>query len=166
MVTLERLKELLIYNPATGAFTWRVKPCDRIAAGAVASNINKRHGYVRIGIDWKRYMAHRLAWFYMTGEWPADEIDHKNGIRSDNKWTNLREATTKINRQNLHWPRRRNKVGLLGVSPNTNGRGEKPFSAFIKYDGKVHNLGNYRTAQEAHTAYLEAKREHHEGCTI
>lgn len=166
MVTRERLKELLIYNPDTGVFTWRIKPCDRIMAGAIASNVSKTHGYVRIGIDGKRYMAHRLAWLYMTGKWPILEIDHKDGLRANNKWGNLREATSAVNHQNMHWPKARNKVGLLGVSPNNNGTGKKPFSAFIKYGGKVRNLGNFATAQEAHEAYLVAKRKHHEGCTI
>jgi hypothetical protein len=164
VLTHERLIHMLAYDPETGVFTWRIKPGDRIAVGAVAANRHKKHGYVRIGIDGGRYAAHRLAWFYMTGEWPKEEIDHRNGTRDDNRWENLREAPGSINNQNQRKPRSDNTTGLLGVCPS--GLPSKPFAAFIKYGGKVRNLGRYVTAIDAHQAYVNAKREHHPGGTI
>ena len=165
-LTQTRLKQMLNYDPITGLFTWRQKPSDRIVVGATASNICKRHRYVRIGLYGKRYMAHRLAWFYMTGSWPENDIDHRNGKRADNRLANLRPATKRLNNENQRRPRSDNKTGFLGVSPNQTPNAAKPFAAFIKYQGKVRNLGNFATAEQAHQAYLTAKRQHHEGCTI
>ena len=166
MVTQQRLKELIHYDPETGVFRWRIKPCDRIAAGAIASNISKTHGYVRIGIDCRRYQAHRLAWLYMTGSCPTESIDHKNGNRTDNRFANLRAATATINNQNQRRARSDSKIGMLGVSPNPGGPPGRKFAAFIRYEGRVRNLGNFATATEAHEAYVAAKRKHHPGGTL
>jgi hypothetical protein len=81
-LTAERLREVLNYNPGTGVFTWRVQTGRRAPVGAIAGCITW-YGYIAIKIDCCRHLAHRLAWFYVTGAWPKDQIDHINGNRSD-----------------------------------------------------------------------------------
>src|SRR5690349_15052213 len=96
-LTQQYLKEILHYDPETGVFIWYTSR-GHCKAGNVAGSLNL--GYILIGICNFKYQAHRLAWLYMTGEWPTFEIDHKNGVSSDNRWENLREATRIINGQN------------------------------------------------------------------
>jgi len=158
-LTTERLKELLSYSPETGLFVWLKNRCSVAMAGDVAGTpIN---GYLTIVIDKLPYRAHRLAWFYMTGKWPFDKIDHINGVRNDNKWVNLREADNHLNMQNIR--KAICKVGYLGV---TIGGRSKRYQARIRVDGKTVYLGTFDSPQEAHTAYVSAKRKHHPGCTI
>ena len=91
MLTQARLKKLLSYNTDTGEFRWRVTRRGAARAGSVAGCV-RHDGYVRIAIDGKRYLAHRLAWLYVHGEL-VPELDHANGVRSDNRLDNLRPAT-------------------------------------------------------------------------
>lgn len=91
MLTQAKLKSLINYNPATGEFS---------RAGYAKCGTLTYQGYVSIQVAGKRYYAHRLAWFYMTGVWPENEIDHKNRVRDDNRWENLREATRSIQMRN------------------------------------------------------------------
>lgn len=119
------------------------------------------NGYVYIKIDGKSYMAHRLAWLDVNGEWPEVFVDHINGDRSDNRLINLRAATRELNAQNQRVAQKHNKLGILGVSPY----GEK-YYACIRVNGKTKYLGLHETPEVAHQAYLEAKRKYHEGCMI
>jgi len=160
ILTQECLKELLHYDPDTGIFTWKVsKGASR--AGAVAGFLNK--GYSRIRIDGNYYSSHRLAWLYVNNIWPDDQIDHINGIKLDNRICNLRMATNAENQQNYHLPKANNKSGFLGVSLH---KPSKKFMATIRINGIKKNLGYFSSAEEAHDAYLEAKRKHHKFCTI
>jgi hypothetical protein len=113
MITAARLRELLHYDQETGLFTWRVDKGYRIKAGDPAGHDNW-HGYLRVRVDGKVYYLHRLAWLYVHGVWPAQEIDHINGVRDDNRIENLREATAKQNSANTRRSRR-NKSGVKGV---------------------------------------------------
>ena len=115
-ITHDRLLEVLNYNPLTGIFTWRsgrqgVTSTELIAGGEYTC----KDGYSYIGIDYKTYRAHRLAWFYVHGSWPSDQIDHRNRVTSDNRISNLREATTKTNHQNMPM-RSDNTSGVTGVN--------------------------------------------------
>lgn len=152
-LTQARLKELLHYDPVTGLFTRRVTVSSSLA-GTVVGNVSVR-GYVRIMIDYESYFAHRLAWLYMTGEWPAEDLDHADRVRSNNRWLNLREATRQHNLQNSS-VRTDNTSGLKGV-----GRHKNRWRAQIQHDGKNHYLGLYATKEAAHGAYLNAKRQMH-----
>lgn len=154
-LTAQRLREVLNYDCGTGAFTWRQpakranqKPGD--SAGCVS------RGRVQIQVDGHIYRAHRLAWLYVTGAWPQHEIDHINGEPADNRFVNLRDVTSTVNHQNRRTPQRRNKVGLLGVSP------AKQKVGFRARIDRLH-LGVFQTPQAAHAAYVQAKRELHEG---
>lgn len=115
MLTQERLKEIIKYSPETGEFVYLAhrKGGSGIKAGDVAGDLCM-YGYRRIGIDGKRYRACRLAWLYMTGEWPEKHVDHKNGIRSDDRWENLRSASVRENAFN-RGVSDRNSVGIKGV---------------------------------------------------
>lgn len=116
---------------------------------------------MRITLKGKDYLSHRLAWFYMTGAWPEQEIDHINGVRDDNRFANLREADRQINCQNVRKPYKNNRTGLLGVKPSLG-----KFVARIYVDGKERHLGTFKTPGLAHAAYVAAKRELHKGGTI
>ena len=98
-ITQAELKRLLTYDPETGIFKWNVYRSDNARAGDIAGAMEKT-GYVDISVNAKRYKAHRLAFLYMTGSWPKNQIDHKNKVRNDNKWLNLREASASENAQN------------------------------------------------------------------
>lgn len=155
ILTLARLLELLEYFPDTGLFVWRVNRARLAKAGTVAGGLDS-YGYIRIRIHGRKYRAHRLAWFYMTGKWPIDEIDHIDGNPSNNRFDNLREAIHRQNRQNLREPTRDNQCGFLGVSK----RGNR-WRAIIVLDGKHTRLGNFSTPELAHAAYVAAKRRIH-----
>lgn len=160
MLTAERLRELLHYDPATGLFTWRVAKSNRAPVGGVAGSLAVR-GCVDIGVDGVRHKAHRLAWLYMTGRWPDAEIDHRNTVPHDNRWSNLRELPHVLNSQNSRAPRSNNTTGFLGVTRN-GGR----FRAQITVNGKAFNLGRYETPERAYEVYVAAKRRLHESCTL
>ncbi len=150
-LTAERLRELLHYEPATGCFVWRVKHHWASEAGASAGV--RDNGYVVIRLDRRAYRAHRLAWLYMTSEWPASILDHKNLVKDDNRWTNLRPATPQLNAVNCKL-RKDSETGLKGVS-----RHRSHWRARIRIDGKRTHLGNFPTPAAAHAAYMAKARE-------
>lgn len=156
MITQERLKELLDYDPGTGVFTWRIGRGFRAKAGSVAGRVNKR-GYWEVSVDHKRYRSHRLAWLYIYGELPPNQIDHINRIRTDNRISNLRLATIPENNQN-QGKRRDNTSGVIGVYwDKKNGK----WKAQISLNGRVMSLGRYETIEEATTARVAAKAKLH-----
>lgn len=163
-LTADRLRALLHYDPTTGIFTNRVHRGSTARAGNVAGCLSTSDGYLRIRIDGRQYLAHRLAWLHVTGCWPSGEVDHRNGVRTDNRFANLRDATSSVNSQNLRAARRDNKTaGLLGVSyMASKGR----YRATICVSGKHLHLGLFSSPEEAHVAYRAAKRRYHPGCTI
>lgn len=89
------LREILDYNPETGIFKWKI--CTGSAYPGKEAGCLSDDGYVRIRVHKVLYLASRLAWLYMTGDWPTDQIDHINLVKNDNRWTNLREATASQN---------------------------------------------------------------------
>lgn len=158
-LTAARLRELLHYDQLTGVFTWRVtRGCAR--AGDIAGHTNI-DGYVDIGVGGHLYLAHRLAWLYMNGEWPAALIDHENMVRCDNRWDNLRPATQSQNKQNIRYARADNKCGFLGVSKCRN-----RWRSVIEVNGKQKHIGCFDTPEQANAAHLEVKRRVHAFCTI
>lgn len=136
---------LLDYDPLTGKFRWRIK---RNQAGGEAGWINPETGYRLIKICGVSVMAHRLAWFYMTGEWPLDRIDHRNGSRDDQTFTNLRPASDSQNKANEK-TRRDNSLGVKGVRLHENGR----YTARIHVNKQLFYLGLFDSWQEAKAAY-------------
>lgn len=158
-LTQERLKELLVYDEVTGHFTWRVNRNTRTKAGDKAGSTDK-HGYIIIGVDHKYYKAHRLAWLYVHGEWPNGAIDHKFHAVADNRISELRDGTMAQNKGNLIKARSDNKTsGLLGVSWH---KRAKKWTSYITRNGVSHFVGYFDDPQEAHQAYLSAKRKLHD----
>lgn len=115
-----------------------------------------------IHINGKRYRAHRLAWLYMTGEWPRHFIDHIDGNNKNNRFDNLRDVPQSVNRENQRNPRRGSKSGLQGVSEAPKGS-IKPWIAQITVRGEKIYLGTYDDPLEAHAVYINKKRELHAG---
>ncbi len=155
-VTHERLRQLLRYDPTTGAFTWLVNRGRMAKAGDAAGTVNTG-GYVQIRVDGVIYLAHRLAVFFATGQWPTHHVDHQFGRRSDNRLGELRDLPQALNNQNRRHADRDSQTGLLGASPTGDGK----FVAHITVDGKTKHLGRFTTAQAAHDVYVAAKRELH-----
>jgi hypothetical protein len=155
-LTADRLRELLSYDPQTGAFTWRVTRSNRAKAGKAAGCTHRQDGYIYIRVDGVMHRAHRLAWLYVHGTWPAAGIDHINGGRAQNGIANLREAGQAENMQNLWRPHRDNKTGFMGVH-----RSGRRFYARIKAGQAYFKSPKFSTAQEAHAAYMQLKAIHH-----
>ncbi|MBJ2270469.1 HNH endonuclease [Pseudomonas sp. MF6772] len=165
-LTADRVRELLNYCPETGIFTRKIRTAQRHKASSRADFLvtsGSSPGYHRVSVDSKRYQAHRVAWLYVHGVWPAEQIDHINGVRSDNRIANLRVADYTLNMENQRSAYRNNRSGLLGAiwdQQSSKWRGQ------IVVEKKKIHLGSFSTAQDAHAAYLEAKRTLHKGCTI
>jgi HNH endonuclease len=163
-VTAELLREFLIYEPGTGRFIRAKKSNRRVVVGSRADFESPR-GYARVSVNKARIYAHQAAWIMTFGELPPSpmQIDHINGIKSDNRIANLRAVTPSINSQNERVSRSTNRSGLLGAHWSKHRR---KWRASIRILGKRVELGFFETAMEAHEKYLEAKRKLHHGCTI
>ena len=149
-MTRKQLKEIVRYNPRTGAF--------RLIASGKPIGGKSSHGtykYIRIRINAHSYYAHRLAWLYVHGVWPK-LIDHINGNGLDNRLNNLRVATHTQNHINSK-RYANNKVGLKGVSIGNAGR----FRATTKHRGKQILIGHFDNPQDAHAAYINKVRQLH-----
>jgi len=155
LVKARRLKSILSYEPLTGLFRWEkcLSPVTRIGDAAGCKNTKHKNGYVAIQIDRMMYKAHRLAWFYMTGKWPKNQIDHINRDRSDNRWSNLREATNGQNKRNGN-VYASNRSGIPGVffSKPTNS-----WHASISVDKKRINIGYFKKIEDAAIARSNAE---------
>jgi hypothetical protein len=152
-ISHERLKALLHYDPETGIWTW-IKSFYKIKAGTKAGTVRKDR-YVIIAVDRKPYLSHRLAWFYMTGEWPPKDIDHKDTDPSNNAWNNLRLATRQENSAN-------SKAKNTGNRPKgvTYIKRSGKWRAYIKVDYKFIHLGCFVTEDHAITAYRNAAEKY------
>lgn len=152
MLTHDRLIELLVYDPATGVFMNRVTR-GRTAAGKVVGCSNNC-GYTVIRLDDELYLAQRLAWMWVYGQWPSDDIDHINGVRNDNRIENLRPATRKQNLENqaLH---PRNTSGHRGVSWD---RRRQKWVAYVTHNRKRVQIGRFAGVDEAALA-AKVKRD-------
>lgn len=147
------LKELLCYDEGTGIFAWSEKQHKGVR-GKVAGTLDKE-GYVILSVKGKKYKAHRVAWFFVYGDFPDQEIDHIDGQKTNNKISNLRQATRQQNQSNIYRPQSINKLGIRGVCKH---RGK--FMANIKINGKNFYLGLFDTKEIAQQAYLSAKHKY------
>lgn len=154
MITQDFLKQNFKYNPETGIFIRLTRPSTRVHIGDCVGSL-RPDGYLKITIDKKNYLSHRLAWLYMTGKFPKEFIDHVNMIRSDNRFINLREATQGQNYFNSGC-RSHSKIGLKGVTTN----GDR-WQAQIRKDKRRIYLGTYDSPQEAHESYVIAAHKYH-----
>ena len=144
----------LRYDKKTGEFWWKIRDSGRQMnkpAGALSN------GYVTIGFRGKIYYAHKLAWAVVKGVWASGEIDHRDLNRGNNKWSNLRAATTTQNRCNKPMYRN-NKSGFKGVSWH---KQHRKWYATLQIERRALFLGLFPTAEEAYAAYVKAAKKYH-----
>jgi hypothetical protein len=151
VITAERLREKLHYEPSIGVFKWRIAR-SKARVGAVAGTAGGNDGYRKIWIDGREYKESRLVWLYMTGEWPRTDIDHCNGDKADNRWANLREATGSQNKANTPM-QANNSSGFKGVSWH---KGKRKWQACISLNGKIKTLGRFASRERAFLEYCFA----------
>lgn len=155
MISQERLKELVHYDPQTGIFTARGKRKGVQMKDGRLGSLNKA-GYLVTRVEGKKPFLSRLAWLYMTGAWPPHFIDHKNGEPTDNRWENLRIASSAENNRNAK-KSKTNTVGVKGVSWR---KDQKKFIARISVNDKSMFLGYFTCPAAAHFAYQVAADKH------
>lgn len=149
-LTAERLRQIVHYDPETGIFTWKMKSRPHCRVGDRAGHA-KHNGYRAIGLEGIFREEHRLAWLYMTGEWPDGPLDHINRKPADNRWANLRRATCSQNQANRPAPRSDIPKGVTRVGSR--------WQSQITIRRKYHYLGRFKTMEEAAAAYERAARE-------
>jgi hypothetical protein len=164
--TADRVRELLEYDAQTGFLAWRTRPGNDPRTKTwntkwAGKRINslRGDGYLGVRIDWRSYLVHRVIWLIQTGSWPEAglEIDHADGNRSNNVFSNLRLATRTQQQSNTKL-RSNNLLGKKGVSfHQLSGR----YFARIQVNGRTHSLGYFVTPEEAHRAYYEAAKKYH-----
>lgn len=164
MITADYAKECLEYHPVSGKLYWKNRPREHFqadhrwktfvnnCAGKEAGN-NKSTGYISIQIDGRRYMAHRLAWLIAHGRWPESDIDHINGVRTDNRLINLRKASRTDNAKNRA-VRNDNTSGMTGVYWD---KSVRKWKAEIWLNGKRKNIGRFLTYEDAAAKRKEAE---------
>jgi len=155
MLTHERLLELIRYDPDTGVLYHRLGRRG-VRAGGVAGTV-KKDGYIVITLDRKGFVAHRLAWLYVHGSEPRNQIDHINGVRNDNRIANLRDVSPREQQHNSGLSVA-NKSGFIGVSYL---KARRKWKAQIRYHGKSHHLGEFQNILDAMNAYQQAKAAFH-----
>lgn len=148
-LTAHRAKQLFVYDPQAGTFVWR-------ETGKPAFTSRAVKGYAVGNADRKKYLAHRVAWLITHGEWPAGQVDHINGIRDDNRISNLRDIERVDNQRNMKVSAR-NKSGILGVHY---AKTLNKWQATIRADGKSKYLGIYDTKEQAAEARAKANAEY------
>lgn len=156
-LTPDRLKELLSYDAESGVFTWISSRGNYVKAGRIAGSINPTHGYLGISVDGRVYRAHRLAWLYVHGRWPVDQIDHIDGDKLNNRIANLREATA-TQQQHNRGLSKRNKSGFKGVYWK---RDVRKWHAQIRIAGRIKHLGDFTDLEDAAAAYAAEAAIHH-----
>jgi HNH endonuclease/AP2 domain len=149
-LTADDLRRVLNYNPNTGEFTWLI--ARRASEVGTRAGCIRADGYSQIGIGGSRYLAHRLAWLYMKGVWPSEQIDQIDRNRSNNSWLNLRPATNTQNQGN--------RLAVSGIRGVYFDKGCQKWRAQIFIDNHPKHLGVFATANEAREAYNKAGNAH------
>ena len=155
LIDADTLHSILHYDPNSGVFTWKVNSGRSKLGKLAGANVK---GYIVIGYKGRKCLAHRLAFLYMTGKYPTSEVDHIDGDPSNNKWSNLREVSSKQNKENRHKANKNSTHGFLGVTKNHN-----RYMAHICHNKKSIYLGTFDTPEEAYKVYIDNKRKMHLG---
>lgn len=153
LLTQSILKDMFIYDPDDGRLIWRKSRGGRHAKAGMVAGYAHRQGYVMVQIGGHGYLAHRLIWLMMTGSWPTHEIDHRNLIKDDNRWRNLRQAAPHQNCANRR-VRSDSKSGVKGVSRKGN-----KWRAVLTKHGQRRSLGYFDTVEQASAAYRAAAKK-------
>jgi hypothetical protein len=152
---ISAIKKRLSYSRKTGLFTRKIA-VPRGAVGSVAGTKSRRDGYVHVKIFGKQHKAHRLAWAFITGRWPARDVEHRDTNRSNNRWRNLRLANDSQNQANAN-KRVDNTSGCKSVSRR---KDSGKYRARIQVRKRRLSLGDHRTSKLAHAAYCKAAKKH------
>ncbi|MBT2326742.1 HNH endonuclease [Variovorax paradoxus] len=147
-ITAERVRELFDYEADTGLFRHRTDCNSQVEVGEVAGGKDSEEGYWRLRVDGLTVLAHRVAWLWVTGEWPDDRIDHKNGVRHDNRFSNLRACSALENARNVK-VRANSSTGVAGVTWESK---YCRWKAHIKVSGKCITLGRFKALLDAVSA--------------
>jgi hypothetical protein len=160
MITATQLRDMFDYSPETGVFTRKHTTGyrGRWKAGSAVTGTRDTSGRIQIRIDKVAYLAHRLVWLYLNGEWPTTGIDHKDGDPVNNRADNLRLATASQNAQNQRRAHAGNITNRLGVTWH---RRDRVYQASIRAEGKLNYLGTFSCPDKAYEAYRSAKAELH-----
>lgn len=152
-INLEYINEYLTYDASTGNL-YQLKKRPKIQVGSLAGGINKK-GYRYIQLNGRKYPSHHIVWFIETNSFPQKQIDHIDGNKTNNKFSNLREVTNKQNTEN-RGKQKNNKTGYKGVSFNNR---LKKYVAQIQHNNKPIHIGVYQNSYDAHLAYEEKAKE-------
>jgi HNH endonuclease len=152
MLTADEVRRILDYNPESGEFHWRVKMNSLSMPGYLAGT-KRKSGHWQICIGGKLYLSHRLAWFYMHGCWPPEQVDHVDNNPANNRLVNLRLANSSQNNANKP-PRRKIGKGLFYREKYDS------FAVRIKVRGKMIHIGIFRNEEDAKSAYFAAAKQH------
>ncbi|MEP9387159.1 HNH endonuclease signature motif containing protein [Mesorhizobium sp. KR9-304] len=155
VLTYERACEVLVYDRETGALNWRVARPGAPKGALVGTRSS--HGYTQVEVDYRLYKAHRVIWLLMTGNWPTHQVDHINGMRADNRWKNLREATPLQNSRNRR-PSKSSTSGRVGV---TFIKASSKWQAYIGIDSRTVSLGHFAEIEKAIAAREAAEKKHY-----
>jgi hypothetical protein len=154
-MTQSELKNILTYDPGSGKLFWKQDIINGSKKGEEAGTLTSK-GYIHITIDQKQYKAHRLVWLYITGDFPKNQIDHVNQIKTDNRFENLREVTNKVNHRNTPL-QKNNKSGVHGVGFH---KATKKWRACIKVNGQLIHLGLFSEKDSAIEARKRAEEKY------
>lgn len=160
-LTAEQARQLFTYDKDEGVLRWGVVRRKGGAIGDIAGSMT--NGARQVEVDGQTYLAHRVVWLYVTGEWPTQLVDHRNRNRADNRWSNLRDVSRVVNGQNRGTESSLSTSGLIGASFCA---WNKKWRSQITVDGKKVHLGYFNDAHAAHEMYVWYKRFFHEGCEI
>ena len=152
---INKIRNEFLYEPDTG---FVIKKSLNRRVGWV-----ERNGYRCVKVANKDIKEHRFIFAFVEGKWPFEDVDHINGNKSDNRWSNLRAVSTSVNMQNQTRAHKCNASGLLGVTKSSY---SSKWRARIRINKKEIYLGLFDDEHEAHKVYLEAKKRLHEGSTI
>lgn len=162
-IPLRHMRKVISYDHETGVLTWKVNISNSMPAGSTAGSLTAK-GYINIIFQGMSYKAHRTAWVLFNSKQIRQgyEIDHVNGIKSDNRIANLRQVSHRTNLENLQHAVAGSETGVLGVTRCMSSK-LNPYKTQIRANGKIKYLGVFPTKEDAHAAYLEAKRKFHAG---
>lgn len=155
MLTLKELRENLHYDPETGALCWKSHPAGKYVVPGRPTGLTPSVRHRKISIFGKRYLVHRVIWFWMTGSWPDGLIDHKDRDPTNNRWQNLRVANYLQNVGNTG-KKRQNKCGLKGIME----AGSNRWAAQISKNYRSTHIGTFDCPAAAHFAYLIEAHKH------
>lgn len=155
-LTVEDVRKAFSYSKKTGILVWKTAcTTNPLRVGTTAGAIDAV-GRIRIGMNGRRYLAHRIIWLWVTGKWPEYEVDHRDGVKSNNCWKNLRAATPTQNHYNIGL-KKHSSSGYKGVNKTPGGK----WYAKIRISGKQTYLGTFTTVKTAYTAYCAAAKKYH-----